>query len=225
VSALPFSGLTSSAHAAAGDIARLSVSSNGDQANGFSHSADVSADGRFVAFRSDASTLVAGDTNANEDIFLHDRQTGQTTRISISSAGAEANGGSYYPSISNDGRFITFNSDAADLVTGDTNGFIDVFVRDRQTGSTTRVSVSSGGQQTDDNSDSFTAISGSGRYIAFNSDATNLVIGDTNGVGDVFIHDLQTGTTERVSLDSSNSQATKAEIQKRAAAAPQGDSH
>ena len=94
---LPFSGTASTARAAAGDISRLSVSSNGDQANGFSHSADVSADGRFVAFRSDASNLVTGDTNANEDIFLRDRQTGQTTRISISSAGAEANGGSYYP--------------------------------------------------------------------------------------------------------------------------------
>jgi Tol biopolymer transport system component len=202
MTALPLSATASTASMAAGDIERVSVSSGGEQGTGYSRSADVSVDGRFVVFRSDAGNLVAGDTNADEDIFLRDRQTGETTRLSLSSSGAQADGGSYYPSISNDGRYIAFNSDAANLVNGDTNGFVDIFVRDRQTGTTTRVSVSSGGQQANDNSDSYTAISGDGRYVAFNSDATNLVNGDGNVVSDIFVHDRQTGITERVSLNS-----------------------
>ena len=202
LSVMPFAGAGSSVQAAPGDITRISVSSGGEQVNGYSRSADISADGRFIVFRSDASSLVAGDTNGGEDIFLRDRLLGETTRISVSSSGAQADGGSYYPSISNDGRYIAFNSDAPDLVSGDTNGFIDIFVRDRQTGTTTRVSIGPGGQQANNNSDSYTAISGDGRYIAFNSDATNLVDGDGNAVSDVFVHDRQTGITERVSVNS-----------------------
>jgi hypothetical protein len=205
--AAPFTGATLSARAAAGDISIISVSSGGVLGNSYSHSADVSMDGRFVVFRTDASNLVAGDTNGSEDIFLRDRQLGQTTRVSVGAGGAQANGGSYYSAISNDGRYIAFNSDATNLVNDDTNGFVDIFLRDRQAGTTTRVSVSSGGQQGNDNSDSYVAISGDGRYVVFNSDATNLVSGDTNGFADVFLYDRQTATTERVSIDSSETEA------------------
>jgi WD40-like Beta Propeller Repeat len=193
--------------AAAGDITRVSVSSSEAQANAYSRDADVSADGRFVVFWSGASNLVAGDTNGAEEIFLRDCQTGETSRISVSSSGAQADNGSYYPAISSDGRFIAFMSDATNLVSGDTNGFTDIFLRDRQTGITTRVSVSSSGTQADNISDSYVSISGDGRYIAFNSDATNLVSGDTNGVADVFVRDSQTGITERISLDTNEVQA------------------
>ena len=193
--------------AAAGDITRVSVSSSEAQANAYSRDAEVSADGRFVVFWSGASNLVAGDTNGAEEIFLRDCQTGETSRISVSSSGAQADNGSYYPAISSDGRFIAFMSDATNLVSGDTNGFTDIFLRDRQTGITTRVSISSSGTQADNISDSYVSISGDGRFIAFNSDATNLVNGDTNGVADVFVHDSQTGITERISLDTNKVQA------------------
>ena len=193
--------------AAPGDITRVSVSSSEEQSNGYSRDADISADGRFVVFWSGASNLVAGDTNEWEDLFVRDIQSGETTRISVSSSGIQADNGSYYPAISGDGRFIAFMSDATNLVSGDTNGFSDIFVHDQQTGITARVSVSSSGAQANGISDSYVAISDDGRLVAFNSDATNLVSGDTNGVPDVFVRDRQTGTTERVSLDSNEIQA------------------
>jgi len=207
VSLLP--GAVFPVYAAAGDITLVSVSSSGIQGNGFSRSADISADGRFVTFRSDASNLVAGDTNGDEDIFVRDTQTGQTTRISVSSSGTQADGGSFYPAISADGRFIAFMSDASNLISGDTNGLTDIFLHDRQTSVTTRVSVSSNGQQGNNISESYVSISGDGRLIAFNSEATNLVDGDTNGFSDVFVHDRQTGITERVSLDSNDAQTNE----------------
>src|SRR6266540_1381689 len=129
--------------AAPGDITRVSVSSSEEQSNGYSRDADISADGRFVVFWSGASNLVAGDTNEWEDLFVRDIQSGETTRISVSSSGIQADNGSYYPAISDDGRFVAFNSDATNLVSGDTNGVPDVFVRDRQTGTTERVSLDS----------------------------------------------------------------------------------
>ena len=107
----------------------------------------ISADGRFVAFESLASNLVPGDTNGVGDVFVHDRQTGTTERVSVSSAGTQGNGDSAVPSISADGRFVAFVSVASNLVPGDTNGRLDVFVHDRQTGTTERVSVSSAGTQ------------------------------------------------------------------------------
>ena len=203
--ALPGSAIP--AQAAPGDFTRVSVSSSEAQGNAYSRDGDVSADGRFVVFWSGANNLVAGDTNEWEDLFLRDRQTGETTRISVSSSEAQADNGSYNPAISNDGRFIAFLSDATNLVSGDTNSFTDVFVRDVQAGTTTRVSVGPGGAQANQVSDSFLTISGDGRYIAFASDATNLVSGDSNGVPDLFVHDRLTGLTERVSLDSNEVQA------------------
>jgi Tol biopolymer transport system component len=133
---------------------RVSVSSAGEQGDEDSQRPSVSADGRFVAFESPATDLVAGDTNGMDDVFVHDRKLLTTERVSVSSAGEQGNGYSSAPSISADGRFVAFASYATDLVAGDTNGAYDVFVRDRQAGTTERVSVSSGGEQGNLNSSS-----------------------------------------------------------------------
>jgi len=176
-----------------GQTTRVSIASDGIQGNGDSMYPSVSADGRYIAFHSDASNLVSGDTNNRSDIFVYDRQTGQTNRISVTSDGNQGNGDSVYPSISADGRYIAFHSDASNLVSEDTNGESDVFVHDRQTGQTTRVSVASDGTQGNDGAGN-PAISTDGRYVAFSSNADNLVIGDTNGVGDIFVHDRGIGS-------------------------------
>jgi len=184
---------------------RVSMNSVGNQGNDDSSFAAISADGRYVAFLSYATNLVVGDTNAARDVFVHDRQTGATTRVSVDSGGNEGNGQSYIPAISADGRYVAFDSLASNLVPGDTNDGWDVFVHDRQTGGTTRVSVDSAGNEGNDYSGS-PAITPDGRYVAFNSSASNLVPGDTNDGGDVFVHDRQTGVTERVSVDSAGNQ-------------------
>ena len=167
---------------------RISVSSGGTQGNGVSYDAALSANGRFIAFGSAASNLVAGDANGNEDIFLHDRRTGNTTRVSVGPRRAAANGPSFYPAVSSTGRFVAFSSVASNLVTGDTNGAVDSFVHDRTTRTTRRVSVDSDGVQGNQAGVS-PALSATGRFVAFESDATNLVAGDTNGVQDVFMHE------------------------------------
>jgi hypothetical protein len=188
-----------------GTTERVSVDSTGTQGNSNSDLPSISADGRFVAFHGEATNLVAGDTNAFDDVFVHDRQSGTTERVSVDSAGAQGNSDSYRPSISADGRFVAFYSFATNLVTGDTNGFIDIFVRDRQSGTTERASVDSGGAQ-GNNGSAWPSISGDGRFVAFWSYASNLVTGDTNWFIDVFVHDRQSGTTERVSVDSGGAQ-------------------
>ena len=201
--------------AASGTITRVSVDSSGAQANGGSRRTTISGDGRYVAFASEASNLISGDTNGTGDIFVHDRQTGQITRVSVDSSGAEANGGSDAPFISSDGRYVAFYSDASNLVAGDTNGMIDIFVHDRQTGATTRVSVDSSGAEANGNSADVyfaIAISGDGRFVVFQSEASNLVAGDTNGVEDIFVHDRQTGVTSRVSVNSSGGEANASSI-------------
>ncbi len=142
-------------------------------------------------------------------MFVHDRSTGTTTRVSVSSTGAQANGASGPADISADGRIVAFQSAASNLVSGDTNGVSDVFVRDLQAGSTTRVSVSSSGAQANGASSTWDlAISADGRYVTFSSAATNLVSGDTNVAGDVFVRDRQNGTTTRVSLTSRGKQSS-----------------
>ena len=184
---------------------RVSVATDGSQGNGSSGDASISADGRFVAYDSAASNLAPGDTNGVADVFVYDRQSGTNELVSVGLGGAPANDISNAPSISADGRFVAFMSFASNLVPNDTNGTVDAFVRDRQTGTTERVSVDSGGAQASAD-DYWPAISADGRFVAFQSFATNLVAGDTNGVQDVFVHDRQTGTTERVSVDSSGAQ-------------------
>ena len=184
---------------------RISVGTGGTQATGASGMAAITGSGRYVAYYSVAPNLVAGDSNNAADVFLFDGETATTSRVSVAPAGAEPNGSSYAPSISDDGRFVSFTSAASNLVTGDTNGAYDVFLHDRQTATTTRVSVATGGAQTDGSADA-SAISGDGRYIAFHSSATNIVGGDTNSALDVFVHDRQTSTTSRVSVASGSTQ-------------------
>lgn len=227
---------------------RVSVASDGTKANGSSQQPAISSGGRYAAFCSFATNLVAGDNNGKSDIFVHDRNTGMTTRVSVASNGTEANDYNYAPSISADGRYIAFYSVASNLVSGDANGgggdiFVhdmntgetilvsldsngaqigggafyegpaisgdgryvafesggNIYVRDRQTNITIIASVASDGTVANDASDQH-VISSDGHYVAFTSVATNLVANDTNGVRDVFVHNLQTGETIRVSV-------------------------
>jgi Tol biopolymer transport system component len=175
-----------------GSTVEASVDSAGDTAaRGNASNPSISTDGRFIAFDASAQNLVPGDTNQAEDVFVHDMLTGQTTRVSVDSAGNQADGSSDLasdgPQISGDGRYVAFESAATNLVAGDTNGTPDVFVHDLQTGATTRVSVDSGGGQADGWSDN-PALDGDGSTVAFLSSATNLVAGDTNDAADVFVH-------------------------------------
>jgi Ca2+-binding RTX toxin-like protein len=186
---------------------RVSVNSAGNQGNNFSLFPSISADGRFVAFDSNASNLVPGDTNNTTDIFVRDLSTNTTTLVSVSSSGDRGNGYSSasLTSISADGRFVVFESDATNLVPGDTNNERDIFVRDLLTNTTTLVSASSSGER--GNNDSLSnSISANGRFVAFRSFATNLVPGDTNNTSDIFVRDLLTNTTTRVSVDSAGNQ-------------------
>lgn len=148
-------------------IRRVSVDSDGAQGNDASSSSSrsyISSDGRYIAFVSGASNLVSGDTNNEADIFVHDQQTGQTSRASISSDGVQGNGTSFHPSISADGRYVAFMSEATNLVSNDTNGDWDIFVHDRQSGETKLVSIATNGVQADDRS-TYPHISADGRFI------------------------------------------------------------
>jgi Tol biopolymer transport system component len=185
---------------------RASVDSGGAQADSSSTSAAISADGRYLAFQSSATNLVALDSNGASDIFVRDRQAGQTTRVSLASGGTEAHGASTDPAISADGRVVAFVSDAAYLVAGDTGGVRDVFLHDRQTGQTTRISIASGGASANGDSDS-PAISADGSTGVFRSDETNIVTPDSNSAGDIFAYDRRTGQTSRVSVASGGAQA------------------
>ena len=191
---------TLTATAVAQTTTRDSLSSAGAQDPNFGSSSPVlSQDGRYVAFTSASPTLVPGDTNNTVDIFVRDRVTGQTTRVSTSSAGAQANGNSSDPDISADGRFVVFTSSASNLIAGDTNNTTDIFCHDRQTATTTRVSVGSGGVQVTLRSDTG-SISADGRYVAFASPDNNIVPGDNCVYDDIFCHDRQTGVTSLVSI-------------------------
>ncbi|MHB8793130.1 MAG: TolB family protein [Thermoleophilia bacterium] len=188
-------------------ITRLSTTSAGAQSNGPSHDASVSADGRYVVFSSVAGNLVAGDTNGVSDIFLKDTQTGATTRVSTDSGGGQAGGQSLFPAISGDGRFVAFESDATSLVAGDSNGLRDIFLKDTQTGATSKISTDTAGTAQGNGASEIAAISSDGSRITFRSDAANLVASDTNGTTDVFLRDTGAGTTTLVSTDSASVQA------------------
>jgi Tol biopolymer transport system component len=187
---------------------RVSVATDGTQATGGSESSDISADGRYVAFSSAAATLVSGDTNGFSDVFVHDRDTGKTERVSLRSDLLEATGGdSVAPSISANGRFVAFASSATNLVANDTNGVSDIFVRDRDTSLTTRVSFALFAGQGSKRSIN-PVISADGRYVAFASEADNLVSGDTNNMEDIFLHDRNALTMVRVNVATGGAQST-----------------
>lgn len=194
---------------ASGKTERVSVASDGSEGNGRSYGGALSEDGRYVAFHSGATNLVPDDANGTHmDVFVHDRDTGVTELVSVASDGTQSEGTAWHASLSADGRYVAFNSLASNLVPGDTNLNEDVFVHDRETGVTERVSVSSNGTQAFSGSYSG-KLSADGRYVAFHSDASNLVTGDTNDVTDVFVHDRETGVTERVSVSSNGTQGNE----------------
>ncbi|HLO29308.1 MAG TPA: DNRLRE domain-containing protein [Anaerolineales bacterium] len=202
--------------AAPGDVTRISVASSGAQGNDMSRWPQVSGDGNFVVFESYATNLVSNDTNGEPDIFVRNRSTGTTERVSVADDESQANSWSESDlAISRDGRFVAFASTASNLVSGDTNGAMDVFVRDRQLGQTKRVSVDSSGAQVpgDETTDyGGLAISGDGRFVVFTSNAAGLVSDDTNGAEDVFVHDMQSGATARISVSSNGDQADNSSV-------------
>jgi Tol biopolymer transport system component len=169
MSAAPWTGAT----------ARVSVSSVGVEGNS-SDSSSISDDGRYISFTSFASNLVPADANGVDDVFLPDRRDGTTSRVSVSSTGAELYGPSFGAAISADGRFVAFTTGSANAVPSHRNGVPDVFVRDRRTGTSTQVSRSTDRTQAN-NTSGGGSISTDGRRVAFLSHATNLVPGDTSG--------------------------------------------
>jgi Tol biopolymer transport system component len=184
----------------------VSVTATGDPGNGDSDAAAISANGRFVAFVSAASDLVEDDTLGNEDVFVRDMKTGEMTRVSVRSNGAEANSSSDNPSVSADGGYVAFESPSSNLVKGDTNGKTDVFVHDVVAEKTRRVSVDSAETQAMGGPSFNPSISAGGDLIAFESGADDLVPDDGNGVVDIFVRDLSAGTTTRVSVRSNGNE-------------------
>ncbi|MFI1866111.1 RICIN domain-containing protein [Streptomyces jumonjinensis] len=185
---------------------RVSVSSTGAPGNAPSTGPSISADGRYIAFTSKASNLAGDDPNGTYDIFVRDRQTGITELTSRSATGQIGNGASTGPSISADGRYLTFRSAASNLVPGDTNNHNDVFLYDRRAGTIERVSVSTAEAEANHGS-SRSTISADGRYVTFDSTATNLIAPAdppaTADPYDIFVRDRQAGTTELVSVSNS----------------------
>lgn len=184
----------------------MSLAYDGSEANDGSQFASISADGRHVVFRSDATNLIAGDTNGARDVFVYDRDSDSIERVSVAHDGSEGNGSSWGGSLSADGRYVAYVSDATNLVPNDTNDSIDIFVYDRNTGGVERVSLRSDGTEADNNS-SAPSISDDGRHVLFASHATNLVAGDLNAEQDVFVYDRNTDAVERVSIASDATEA------------------
>ena len=176
-------------------IKRLSVTNASVQGTGSSDYPSVSGDGRFVAFES--SSILTGDTST-PDIFVFDRLSNTVEKISNGLSGALANSTSSRPSISNDGRYVSFSSFANNLVASDTNGAEDVFVYDRQTQAMTRISVGPAGVQANGPSH-FSEISGNGQFVTFQSEASNLTADVTGGASNIFVYEISTGITSLVS--------------------------
>lgn len=179
---------------------RASASWSGREHRGDSRRAHLTADGRFVTFESGADDLVPGDANRFHDVFVRDRSTGVTEIASVDSSGRPGNGNSFGGSTSGDGRFVAFASLADDLVRGDTNGVCDVFVHDRSNGATTLVSALPSGMQ-GNGASTDPVISDDGRVVAFVSHADNLDASDPNRRSDVFVVDLMTLRIECVSVN------------------------
>jgi Tol biopolymer transport system component len=200
---------TAGAPAPAQTTVIASVASDGTKGDRDSMDPALSPDGRYVAFASHATNLDPLDTTAGLDVYWHDLETGTTMVVSKSTAGVLGDAQSFHPGIARDGALVVFQSDADNLVAGDTNGVRDIFLFEVATATTTRVSVDSGGGQANKMSLD-PVISADGTKIAFSSLATNLVANDTNNRSDVFLYDTTTGATERVSVDSAGTQGNLA---------------
>ncbi|MDQ3930802.1 MAG: S-layer homology domain-containing protein, partial [Chloroflexota bacterium] len=182
-----------------GGVELISAGVTGGAGNGHSFTPYISHDGRYVAFHSGATNLASGDANNQLDVFVRDRVGGATVMASIASDGTQGNSRSYNASVSDDGRYVAFESLASNLVPGDTNSAIDIFVRDVAANTITRASVASDGSQAQDTRHSTVPnISGDGRYVAFQSDA-RLAPEDTTIITDVYLRDLRSNTTELIS--------------------------
>jgi Tol biopolymer transport system component len=208
---IAFGAETLEAYSAVLTTRRISVASDGTQGNNGSSRPSISADGRYVAFVSSASNLVSGDTNGDNDIFVYDTVANATRRVSVGDNGTQGNSSSYLPSISADGRYVAFMSDASNLVSGDTNGTRDIFLYDTVSNTTRRVSVEGYVGSLISFFESL-SISADGRYVAFASDASNLVSGDTNNATDIFVCDTVANTTRRVSVDSNGTQGNSGSL-------------
>jgi len=178
----------------------VSVGPGGVQGNGDSYEAAISANGRYVAFYSQASNLVGGDTNGFADVFVRDRKLHKTYIVSVGKGGVQGNGDSYDPSISPNGRWVAFDSIATNFVGVNTNGVQNAFVRDRKLRTTSLVSTGPFLPGNKDSADP--VISANGRYVAFDSNASNLVPHDSNGASDVFLRDRTTHKTSILSVNS-----------------------
>jgi Tol biopolymer transport system component len=192
-----------------GVITRANTNRNGVQANGAADRASISADGRRIAFQSSASNLISDDHNELDDVFVRGFAFDGMQKASEAQDKTEADGGSFGPSISADGRFVAFFSEATNLVPNDTNGLLDVFLKDMGDASVARVSVADSGSPANGNSYR-PAVSHDGRYIAFESDANNLLSSDTNNVRDIFVRDMQTGLLLLASTSTSANQGNAA---------------
>lgn len=189
-----------------GDTIIISNGMSGQPANGASSSPAISTDGKFVAFHSLASNLVANDTNAKSDVFVYDMTTKLIKRVSVSSTGIQGNGNSYQPSLSADGRYVAYQTEAENIAIGDSNGVSDIVVYDRQTGAVSRMSLDSQGRQSNGASIN-PCISGDALFVVFESKATTLVNGDFNGVSDIFLRDIAAAKTTRISINDAGFEA------------------
>ena len=183
-------------------VTRASVDTNGGDLHSFSFNPSISADGRYVAFWSPAGNVVPGDANGVNDVFVRDMRTNTTIRASVDMNGGDPNGESFFPSISADGRYVAFASSASDLAPGDNGTTEDIYVRDLQMGTNTRATVDAAGEEPNAGT-RHAWISGDGRHVVFASTASDLVVGDGNGLEDVFVRDLDAGATTRASVDAS----------------------
>jgi sulfur relay (sulfurtransferase) complex TusBCD TusD component (DsrE family) len=201
-------------------VRRLSLSQQGSQSNGASNSPAISANGLYVAFASDATNLALDDTNGFSDIYVVQTQTGIVTRVSLSTAGVAANGSNFKPAISATGRYIVWESNATNLIAaGTTVGVTHIYLRDRDVSgsgtfdtagnvATTLVSQATGTATAGNGNSLQASISGGGQYVAFASDATNLVAGDANALRDIFVRDVTNNVTTRVSVATGGTEAT-----------------
>ena len=183
-----------------GEMTLLNRGVHGAQADAASRVNDLSRTGRFVAYDSGATNLVPGDTNGVYDIFVRDLKRWRSERISVPAEGGQADNVSFRPAISDNGRFVAFDSFATNMVPDDTSGGIDIFLRDRWKETTTRVSVGANGVEQDGEADS-PVISADGRIICYNTNSTNLTPGDDNGgESDVYCYNRFTDTPELISV-------------------------
>ena len=180
-----------------GKLVLASSDAEGNEGDSFSSDLSMSGNGRFVAFHSQAQNFVADDTNGTVDVFVKDLRTGEIARASTDSQGNQVEGESFAPSISDNGRYVAFQSFAS-LVLEDTNNTSDIYVKDLRTDAVTLVSTNPQGDAGNDWS-GIPSISGNGRYVAFESQSSDLVVGDDNGELDIYMKDLWTDEMTLVS--------------------------